>query len=114
MRPFEHWPQLESLVQDGRYSYAGAAGAGAGGPRRVQGPAPDGGMGDRRSRRGAWARAGHRARQSPAVTPPINLTVTILNVDLTFPLRTLPPRRACTGGIVKPSTFMDLVVTTSD
>ena len=22
--PFAHWPQLESLVQDGRYSYAGA------------------------------------------------------------------------------------------
>jgi len=40
--------------------------------------------------------------------------VTILRVDLSFPLRTLPPRRSCTGGIVKPSSFMDLVVTTTN
>ena len=36
---FAHWPPLEALVQDGRYSYAGAAGARGGRPRRVQRPA---------------------------------------------------------------------------
>ena len=51
---------------------------------------------------------------SDTIDPPITMTVTILSVEITFPLRTLPPRRACRGGTLKPSSFLDLVVTTSD
>jgi hypothetical protein len=37
--------------------------------------------------------------------------VTITQVELSFPLRTQPPRRRCSGGDLKPSTFLDLVLT---
>jgi hypothetical protein len=111
--PFEHWPQLEGFVQDGRYSYEGAQARAQADLDAFKDPLPT----------VEWVtedlsalpgRAQVIALDSPAVTPALNLTVTILNVEITFPLRTLPPRRACTGGVLKPSTFLDLVVTTSD
>ena len=107
------WPELESLVQDGRYSYAGAQARADTDLETFQDPL--------RSvewvTEDAHAQPGRSqviALSSPAVTPPIDLTVTILTVDLTFPLATRPPRRACTGGLLKPSLFLDLVVMTSD
>ena len=54
------------------------------------------------------------ALASDTVDPPITLTVTILSVEIRFPLSSLPPLRACSGGIVKPSSFLDVVVTSQD
>jgi hypothetical protein len=107
------WPALEAFVQDGRYSYEGAQARAQADLDAFKDPLVS----------AEWVTEDFSAQpgrtqvinlSSEAVTPPIQTTVTILNVTLTFPLRTLPPRRACSGGIVKPSTFLDLVVTTSD
>jgi hypothetical protein len=103
-------PLLEGFVQDGRYSYAGAQARAASDLAAFKAPlvSLDWETDDLNALPG---RSQVIALASAAVNPPINTTVTILRVELTFPLRTLPPRRSCTGGTVKPSTFLDLVVT---
>jgi len=110
-RPLGGWPPLEGFVQDGRYSYTGAL---------------------------ARAEADLDAFAEPLVTadwetedlnavpgrlqaieltggsvlePRAPTTLTITRVELSFPLRTELPRRRCTGGDIKPSTFLDLVLT---
>jgi hypothetical protein len=107
------WPPLEGFVQDGRYSYAGATARAYADLTAFALPLHT----------AEWVtddlhalpgRSQVIALSSDVVNPPINLTLTILRVELQFPLRTLPPRRTCTGGVVKPSTFMDLVVTESN
>jgi hypothetical protein len=104
------WPELEAFVQDGRYSYAGAAARAQTDLDAFHDPlvCVEWETDDLNAVPG---RDQVLALSSPTINPPINLTVTILRVAITFPLRTLPPRRACEGGTVKPSTFMDLVVT---
>jgi hypothetical protein len=107
------WPPLEGFVQDGRYSYAGAQARADDDLAGFKDPlvAVEWQTDDLNALPG---RSQVIALSSAAVNPPINTIVTILRVDLSFPLRTLPPRRSCTGGIVKPSSFMDLVVTTTN
>jgi hypothetical protein len=106
----DQWPPLEGFVQDGRYSYAGAQAraeadlAAFKDPQMVVEWETD----DLNALPG---REQVIALSSAVVNPAINTTVTILRVEIAFLLRTLPPRRRCTGGRVKPSTFMDLVVT---
>jgi hypothetical protein len=109
--PQGKWPALEGFVQDGRYNLAGAAARAASDLTTFQDPLES----------LAWetddpnaipGRSQVIALHSDTIA--IDRTVTILRVEMTFPLRTLPPRRSCTGGYVKPSTFMDLVVTESN
>jgi hypothetical protein len=106
------WPPLEGFVQDGRYSYAGGQARADADLAAFKDPlvAVEWDTDDHNA---APGRSQVIALSSATVDPPINLTVTILRVDLSFPLRTLPPRRSCYGGIVKPSSFMDLVLTTT-
>jgi hypothetical protein len=107
------WPPLEGFVQDGRYSYAGAQARATADLAAFQDPLVSVAW-ETDDRNALPGRAQVIALSSAAVNPPINTTVTILRVEISFPLRTLPPRRSCTGGIVKPSSFMDLVVTTQN
>jgi hypothetical protein len=106
-------PLLEGFVQDGRYSYAGAQARAADDLAAFKNPltSVEWETDDLNALPG---RSQVIALSSETVNPAINTTVTILRVEITFPLRTLPPRRSCTGGTVKPSTFMDLVVTESN
>jgi len=106
----DRWPPLEGFVQDGRYSYTGVQARDDADLAAFKDPllSVEWKTDDLNAIPG---RSQVIAMSSAAVTPAINTTVTILRVELTFPLRTLPPRRHCTGGMVKPSTFMDLVVT---
>jgi len=104
------WPQLEGFVQDGRYSYAGAqarANADLSGfvntLETVEWETDD--------LNALPGRSQAIAMDSPALYPGVTMTTTILRVEITFPLRTLPPRRQCYGGDIKPSSFLDLVVT---
>jgi hypothetical protein len=109
----DKWPPLEGFVQDGRYSYAGAQARAEADLAAFKDPliSVEWSTDDLNALPG---RSQAIALSSEAVTPPMNTTVTILQVEMTFPLRTLPPRRACKGGRVKPSSFLDLVVTTND
>jgi len=106
----EAWPPLEGFVQDGRYSYEGAQARADADLANFRDPlvSVEWATDDLNALPG---RSQVIALSSAAVAPPMDTTVTILRVAITFPLPTLPPRRICTGGIVKPSTFMDLVVT---
>jgi hypothetical protein len=105
------WPPLEGFVQDGRYSYAGAQARADSDLDAFQDPliSLDWETDDLNAIPG---RAQVVALSSDTIA--IDRTVTILRVEITFPLRTLPPRRSCTGGYVKPSNFLDLVVTTQN
>ena len=49
-----------------------------------------------------------------SVMDPVAMTVTILSVDITYPMRNLMPRRTCRGGPIKASSFLDLVMTSED
>lgn len=112
--PSSSRPQLEGFVQDGRYSYAGAQARATADVNAFRDPLPmcEWVTDDRNALPGREQVI--NLSHSDTVNPPVQLTVTILRVELSFPLRTLPPRRTCTGGLVKPSTFLDLVVTTTD
>ena len=110
-RPLNGWPPLEGFVQDGRYSYAGALARAEADLDAFAEPLVT----------AEWETEDLNA--SPGRRQDINLagavldtrmvpaTLTITRVEISFPLRTLPPRRRCTGGDVKPSTFLDLVLT---
>jgi hypothetical protein len=111
--PPSHWPELEGFVQDGRYSYAGAQARATSDLAAFRDPLVS----------MEWetddfnALPGRAQAMNLLLTgnpTPLTQTVTILQVDLSFPLRTRPPRRRCTGGVLKPSTFLDLVVTTQN
>ena len=109
----DQWPPLEGFVQDGRYSYAGAQARADDDLATFKDPliSLEWETDDLNALPG---RSQVIALSSDTVNPPLNTTVTILRVEIAFPLRTLPPRRTCTGGMVKPSSFMDLVVTTTN
>jgi hypothetical protein len=109
-RPLDTWPPLEGFVQDGRYSYAGAlARANADLENFAQPLVTCEWETDDLNAQPGRQQVIHLTGSS--VIDPLDTTVTITQVDLSFPLRTQPPRRRCTGGDVKPSTFLDLVVT---
>lgn len=112
-RPIGAWPPLVGFVQDGRYSYAGAQARADSELAAFEDPliSVEWQTDDLNAIPG---RSQVIALASDTINPPINRTVTILRVEISFPLRTLPPRRTCSGGIVKPSTFLDLVVTTQN
>ncbi|HZD63159.1 MAG TPA: hypothetical protein VE200_10240 [Xanthobacteraceae bacterium] len=107
----DRWPPLEGFVQDGRYAYAGAQARADSDLADFKDPliSLDWETDDLNAIPG---RAQVVALASDTIA--IDRTVTILRVEITFPLRTLPPRRRCTGGYVKPSNFLDLVVTTQN
>jgi hypothetical protein len=109
--PASTWPPLDGFVQDGRYSYAGAQARADSDLDAFQDPliSLEWVTDDLNAIPG---RAQVIALASDTIA--IDRTVTILRVEITFPLRTLPPRRACTGGYVKLSNFLDLVVTTQN
>jgi hypothetical protein len=107
----EVWP--EAFVQDGRYSYAGAQARAAADLAAFGDPLVSVEW-ETDDLNAVPGREQVIALSSAAVNPPVNTTVTITRVEISFPLRTLPPRRRCTGGVVKPSAFMDLVVTTQN
>jgi hypothetical protein len=104
------WPPIESLVQDGRYSYAGALARAQIDVATFKDPLVS----------VDWETEDLNAIPGrPQVinltgVDPVSMTLTILRVDLTFPLRTLPPRRVCTAGTVKPSTLLDVIVTSPE
>jgi len=109
----DQWPPLEGFVQDGRYSYAGAQARADADLAAFKDPLITVEW-DTDDLNAIPGRAQAMALASDTIDPAITTTVTILRVDLSFPLRTLPPRRSCAGGTVKPSSFMDLVVTTQN
>jgi hypothetical protein len=105
------WPQLEGFAQDGRYSYPGAQ---ARGDSELQAFINTSGTytwetTDPYALPGRQQAISLLGSQFPGGG--IVAGCTILSVDISFPLRTLPPRRHCVGGNVEASTFMDLVVT---
>jgi hypothetical protein len=109
-RPLDGWPPIEGFVQDGRYSYQGA----------LDRANADLDAFDEPLVTAEWetedlnAQPGRHqviALTGTSVIDPVNLTLTITQVDLSFPLRTQPPRRRCVAGDVKPTTFLDLVLT---
>jgi hypothetical protein len=109
--PLSSWPELESFVQDGRYSYVGAQARADADLAAFQDPLTNLEW-DTEDHNAIPGREQVVAMSSEAIT--VSDTVTILRVDLSFPLRTLPARRRCTGGTLKASSFLDLVVTSTD
>lgn len=109
-RPLDGWPQLEGFVQDGRYSYDGAldranADLDAFSEPLVTAEWETDDLNAEPGRQQAIHLTG------ASVIDPLDLTLTITRVAISFPLRTERPRRRCTGGDVKQSTFLDLVLT---
>ena len=109
-RPLNGWPPIEGFVQDGRYSYEGAlaranADLDAFAEPLVSAEWETEDLNAQPGRQQAINLTG------TSVIDPLTTTLTITSVELSFPLRTQPPRRRCTGGDVKPSTFLDLVLT---
>jgi hypothetical protein len=102
------WPPMEGFVQDGRYSYAGAQARADADLTDFQNPLTNYEW-ESDDLNALPGRSQVIALTSDTIT--VNATVTILRVEIDFPLRTLPPRRSCAGGIVKRSSFLDLVVT---
>jgi hypothetical protein len=109
-RPLDGWPPIEGFVQDGRYSYDGALGRANADLEAFSEPLVS----------TEWetddlnAEPGRQQAinlTGSSVIDPLTLTLTITGVTISFPLRTERPRRRCTGGDVKPSTFLDLVLT---
>ena len=107
------WPQIEGFVQDGRYAYTGAQARADADLAAFRDPllSVEWETDDLNALPG---RTQAMELSSAALTPAIFDAVTILRVELSFPLRTRPARRACSGGMLKPSTFLDLVVTTTN
>lgn len=104
------WPPLEGFVQDGRYSYAGAEARATADLEAFSEPL----VSTEWETEDLNAQPGRRqviALTGSSVMDPVNLTVTITRVEIAFPLRTQPPRRRCTASDLKPSTFLDLVLT---
>jgi len=108
--PLDGWPPIEGFVQDGRYSYVGAQARADADLEAFRDPLET----------VEWetedlnAKPGRHqviALSGSSVIDPLDRTVTITRVEISFPLRTQPPRRRCTGGDLKASTFLDLVVT---
>ena len=104
------WPPIEGFVQDGRYSYTSAQARADADLAAFQNPLES----------VEWETEDLHAQPGRAqvinltgssVMDPLSITVTITRVEITFPLRTLPPRRRCSGGVLKATTFLDLVVT---
>jgi Concanavalin A-like lectin/glucanases superfamily len=105
------WPDLEAFVQDGRYSYAGAQARAEADLAAFRDPLTSLDW-ETEDMNAIPGRAQVVAMSSETID--YSDTVTILRVDLAFPLRTLPPRRRCSGGTLKPTSFLDLVVTSTD
>jgi hypothetical protein len=101
-----HLPPLEALVQDGRYSYAGAAGRAAADLAYFKAALLT----------AQWettdfnARPGRSQQIQLTDVAPVSAVVTILNASVTFPLRHLAPQRMCTGSTVKPATLLDVLI----
>lgn len=109
-RPLEGWPPIEGFVQDGRYRFDGALNRANTDLDAFSQPLVTAEW-ETEDTNAFPGRTQVIALTGESVIDPLNMTVTITHVDITFPLRTLPPRRQCRGGDVKPSTFIDLVLT---
>jgi len=104
------WPPIEGFVQDGRYSYAGAQARAQADLEAFVHPLQT----------CEWETEDLNAKPGrlqainltgTSVIDPLVLWRTITRVEISFPLRTQPPRRRCSGAVVKASTYFDLVVT---
>ena len=97
--PFANWPHLEGFVQDGRYTYAGAFTRAHGDIIQFSEPlvSYEWDTTDPNAAPGRLQALSFIGPTFPAA-PPVLALVTILSVDITFPLPTLPPRRHCVGG----------------
>jgi len=109
-RARDGWPPIDGFVQDGRYSYAGALVRANSDLDAFAEPliSAEWETDDLNAEPGRQ-QAIHLTGSS--VIDPLDVTLTITRVEISFPLRTQLPRRRCTGGDVKSSTFLDLVVT---
>ena len=107
VRTFGTWPRLEGFVQDGRYNYAGALARANADLDAFSEPlvTADWDTDDLN------AQPGRQQVINLTGASVVSTTVTITRVTVSFPLRTERPRRSCTGGDVKASTFLDVVVT---
>ena len=106
------WPALEALIQDGRYSPAGALARAQAELAAFENPVISAewdteDYNARPGRRQVIAFTAGAGVEAPALTA----TLTVLNVEVTFPQRTLPPRRSCRAGVTKPSNLLDVLVT---
>lgn len=104
------WPPLEGFVQDGRYSYAGAQARAEADLEAFKDPLITAEW-ETEDLNAAPGRQQEIHLTGSSVIDPLDLTLTITSVELSFPLRTQPPRRRCTGGVIKTSTFLDVVLT---
>jgi hypothetical protein len=101
-------PAIESLVQDGRYTYPGAKERADRDLALFKDPLLS----------ADWETDDYNAQPGrPQVinltgVDPVSATLTITSVTITFPLRTQPPRRSCTASVFKPSTLLDVLLTT--
>jgi hypothetical protein len=101
------YPYIESLVQDGRYSYAGAQARGDSDLTAFQNPLLQ----------ALWetddfnARPGRLQRIHLTDVDPLDASLTILSAEVTVDLLIHAPRRVCTAGAVKPSTLLDVLLT---
>lgn len=104
-----HVPPVEALVQDDRYGYVGAQTRADDDTNFFRLP----------STRAEWSTEDYNARPGRAQVilltdpDPVSASLTILNVSLTFPLRSLPPRRQCSAALVKPATLLDVLTTST-
>ena len=104
-----HLPPTESLVQDGRYGSTGAQTRADDDVNFFRLPAMQ----------AEWTTDDFNARPGrPQVIlltdpDPVSASLTILTVSVTFPLRSLGPRRQCTAALVKPATLLDVLTTST-
>lgn len=109
-QPFAaHLPPIEALVQDGRYGYTGAATRATDDVSFFRLPLTV----------AEWVTDDYNARPGrPQVilltdVDPVSASLTIQSVTVSFPLRSLAPRRACSAAAVKPSTLLDVLTTST-
>jgi hypothetical protein len=100
-------PPIEALVEDARYGYTGAAARATEDINFFRAPliSADWTTEDNN------ARPGRQQVIQLTGADPVSAALTIMNVTVSFPLKTVPPLRQCTGRQVKPATMLDVLVT---
>lgn len=104
-----HLPPYEAVVQDARYGYIGAQTRATDDVNFFRLPLLH----------AEWLTDDYNARpgrpQTILLTDPdaVSAVLTILSVNVTFPLRSLAPRRQCAAALVKPATLLDVLTTSS-
>jgi hypothetical protein len=100
-------PPTEELVQDERYGYAGALQRATSDVDAFRFPL----ISAEWETEDTNARVGRPQDILLTDVDPVSASLTILTIDVTFPLRTLLPRRACKASTVQPATLLQVVTT---